>query len=542
MIEGTAASNTSPALCQGGAQAAIYCRLSEEDRDKSDPEADSRSIQNQKSMLVNYAMEKGWEIYNIYSDDDYTGSDRDRPQFNQLLRDAKAGKFSIVLCKSQSRFTREMELVERYIHGLFVEWGIRFVGYADNADTANKGNKKARQINGLVNEWYLEDMSENIRTVLDNKRKQGEFIGSFCAYGYQKDPRDKHHLIVDEAAAEQVRRIFALYLEGYGVCAIAKMFNDKKIPNPSAYKKIHNPSFNRGRATLTGDQWTYSTVIHILKNKIYIGTTVQHKNEKISYKSKQERPVPEQERIAVEGTHEPIVSQEVWQAVQAALCERGKAQHTQGKRDLLGTKCRCAVCGGKMTPSYRTLKNGEKVKRFRCRTHLINPALCPGTSIKKTDVEQIVLRAVQQAVTELADKNYLEQNLQLEDRGAENLKALRRQLAELQKKLDQQQGYFKELYKDKVRGLLSEDQFLELSEDFQKEKADLDRAQRDLLARTAAAEQAAAQRQSAAEIVERYLHVQELSDEMVAQLIDKICIGPSEKWGAAPPVELRWNF
>ena len=162
-------------------RAAIYCRLSEEDADKADPGQDSRSIQNQKSMLVRYAVEQGWQIYNIYSDDDYTGSDRERPQFNRLLEDARRGCFDIVLCKSQSRFTREMELVEKYIHGLFVEWSVRFVGYADNADTANRGNKKARQINGLVNEWYLEDMSQNIRTVLDAKRRQGEFVGSFAS-------------------------------------------------------------------------------------------------------------------------------------------------------------------------------------------------------------------------------------------------------------------------------------------------------------------------------------------------------------------------
>ena len=169
-------------------RAAIYCRLSEEDADKADPGQDSRSIQNQKSMLVRYAVEQGWQIYNIYSDDDYTGSDRERPQFNRLLEDARRGCFDIVLCKSQSRFTREMELVEKYIHGLFVEWSVRFVGYADNADTANRGNKKARQINGLVNEWYLEDMSQNIRTVLDAKRRQGGVRGQLCLLRIPEGP------------------------------------------------------------------------------------------------------------------------------------------------------------------------------------------------------------------------------------------------------------------------------------------------------------------------------------------------------------------
>ena len=135
-----------------GYKVAIYCRLSEADRDKRNVTDDSNSIQNQKAMLIQYAMEQSWELYNIYSDDDYTGADRRRPEFNRLLEDAKAHKFDIILCKTQSRFTRELELVEKYIHGLFPAWGIRFISVVDNADTNNRGNKKSRQINGLIND------------------------------------------------------------------------------------------------------------------------------------------------------------------------------------------------------------------------------------------------------------------------------------------------------------------------------------------------------------------------------------------------------
>ena len=154
-------------------KAAIYCRLSEEDHSKKHKTEDSGSIRNQKAMLLEYSIRQGWEVYDIYSDDNYTGSDRNRPEFTRLLNDAKAHRFDIILCKSQSRFTRELELVEKYINGLFPLWRIRFVSLVDNADTANRGNKKSRQINGLVNEWYLEDMSENIRSVLTNRRKNG---------------------------------------------------------------------------------------------------------------------------------------------------------------------------------------------------------------------------------------------------------------------------------------------------------------------------------------------------------------------------------
>ena len=345
-------------------RAAIYCRLSEEDADKADPGQDSRSIQNQKSMLVRYAVEQGWQIYNIYSDDDYTGSDRERPQFNRLLEDARRGCFDIVLCKSQSRFTREMELVEKYIHGLFVEWSVRFVGYADNADTANRGNKKARQINGLVNEWYLEDMSQNIRTVLDAKRRQGEFVGSFASYGYRKDPQDKHRLLVDEPAAAVVRRIYALYLSGWGASRIAAQLNREQVPNPSAYKKQNNPAFNRGRSTALAELWSDSTVLGILKKQVYTGTTVQHVNEKISYKSKRLRRLPPERRAVVQGTHAAVIDTETWEAVQRKLAEGGAEQRREGRRDALAGKCRCALCGGKLQSKY-----GRAGKYLRCRTH-----------------------------------------------------------------------------------------------------------------------------------------------------------------------------
>ena len=228
-------------------KAAIYCRLSEEDTSKLNENDDSGSIQNQKSMLQQYSIEQGWEIYNIYSDDDYAGADRRRPEFNRLLRDAEQRKFDIVLCKTQSRFTRELELVEKYIHGLFPLWGIRFVSIVDNADTANKGNKKSRQINGLVNEWYLEDMSENIRSVLTNRRKNGYHIGAFALYGYKKDPNQKGHLIVDEAAAAVVREVFDLFSQGYGKTAIARLLNDRGIPNPTEYKKLQGLRYKQSK-------------------------------------------------------------------------------------------------------------------------------------------------------------------------------------------------------------------------------------------------------------------------------------------------------
>lgn len=252
-------------------RAAIYCRLSEEDRNRGD--ADSLSIQNQKSMLVSYAAAHDWEVYAIYSDDDYAGADRRRPAFNRLLKDAEARRFDIVLCKTQSRFTREMELVEKYIHGLFPLWGIRFVSIVDNADTASPGNKKARQISGLVNEWYLEDMSENIRAVLTSRRKGGFHIGAFAPYGYKKDPEQRGRLLIDEEAAAVVREIFTLFSQGYGKTAIARLLNERSIPNPTEYKRLHGLRYQQPKGK-TGALWKYAAISGILTNELYIGNMV----------------------------------------------------------------------------------------------------------------------------------------------------------------------------------------------------------------------------------------------------------------------------
>ncbi len=215
----------------------IYVRLSDEDRNKKYVTDESESIQNQKTMLINYCVEKGWQINGIYSDDDYSGADSSRPGWNRVLKDCEGGKCSIVVCKTQSRFSRDMEMIEKYIHGKFIEWGVRFIGVVDNVDTNIKGNKKARQINGLINEWYLDDLSDNVKATLSTKRKQGDFVGSFAPYGYLVDPNDKNRLVIDKEAAEVVRRIFEMYISGLGYISVAKQLNNEEIPPPCVHKR-----------------------------------------------------------------------------------------------------------------------------------------------------------------------------------------------------------------------------------------------------------------------------------------------------------------
>jgi len=351
---------------------AIYCRLSKEDAVQAESAGfafKSESIRNQRDLLLSYADEMGWEVYKVYVDEDYSGADRNRPAFLQLLADAEAGRFSIVLCKTQSRFTRDMELVERYIHDLFPRWGIRFVALLDHADTEVRGNKKARQINGLVNEWYLEDLSENIKAVLDNKRRKGEFIGSFPPYGYKKSSANRNRLVIDPEAAEVVRLIFSLASRGYGKRRIADTLNSMRIPNPTKYKSQQGLAYVNSMARDETGLWNRTTVGRILSNEVYTGVMVQGKRRKLSYKHSHVIEVPSDNWIRVEGTHEAIISKEEFELVRQQLCQR-RREGKKGTPHMLAGKVICSHCGSIM----RKITNGCKNRQYeylrcdRCKT------------------------------------------------------------------------------------------------------------------------------------------------------------------------------
>ena len=518
---------------------AIYCRLSEEDRNKQFETDDSGSIQNQKAMLLQYAMEQGWELYNVYSDDDYAGSDRRRPEFNHLLQDAEQHRFDIVLCKTQSRFTRELELVEKYIHGLFPIWGIRFISIVDNADTANKGNKKSRQINGLVNEWYLEDMSDNIRSVLTNRRRNGFHIGAFALYGYQKDPDQKGHLIIDEEAAAVVREVFTLFSQGYGKTAIARMLNDRGIPNPTEYKRLHGLRYQQPKKK-NSTLWKYFAISAMLTNEIYIGNMVQGKYGSISYKTKQNRPRPKEEWYRVEGTHEPIIDRELWDRVQALVAQRAKPFDV-GTIGLFARKARCANCGDTMRSGKTSPKRGGK-HYLQCANRHIAKDACIGSFIAVDKLEQLVIEELNRLSAEYLDRDELERNIEF----CENLQGqkarLRTDLAVYQKKIEEYAKGIRELYMDKVRGLISEGDFAELSKGFSDERARLERVVVETEKQLVQLEEKIAAGDNRRELIEQYTNLDHLTREVVETLIDYISVGKRIPGTRDVPIEIHWNF
>ena len=491
---------------------AIYCRLSEEDRDKESEEEDSRSIQNQKIILTEYAVKQGWDIEGVYSDDDYTGADRNRPKFNRILKLAENREIDIILCKSQSRFTRELELVEKYINGLFVEWGIRFIGLVDNADTEVKGNKKSRQINGLVNEWYLEDLSENIKSILKSKREKGLHTGGLCLYGYKKDLAQKGHLIIDPISAEVVKEVFHLYNQGYGKTAIARLLNDRGIPNPTQYKLEQGIMYRKPKNKL-GTLWKYSSISDMLSNEMYIGNMVQGKYGSISYKSKKNKPKQRKDWVIVKNTHEPIIDIDLWNSVQEKINKNFKP-FTGGKIGIFAKKCKCKYCG------YILKTSKTRNDRYlRCPTRQVDKSCCIGSIISENALKRTVLKELNLLIQKYLNVEGLEEEIILK-KIKDDKEKKQKEIIEYQSNITKKSKLIQALYIDKVNGIISEEQFIEYNINFKKEKENLEKMlaqkEQELLNFNNEREEL----DSKKEILKQYINVTELTREMVDNLIE----------------------
>ena len=458
--------------------------------------------------------------------------DSDRPDFNRMIEAARAKKFQIILCKSQSRFTRDMELVEKYIHGLFPIWGIRFIAVADNADTEVKGNKKARQINGLVNEWYLEDLSENVRMVFDLKRREGKYIGGFPIYGYQKDPVDKNHIIPDPEAAEVVRQIYQWSLEGHGRQNIAYLLNQRGIPNPTRYKAERGWTCNH---PVTNDfgLWNKVTVGRILTNEMYTGVMIQGRRRKVSYKSKVIIDTPESEWYRVEGTHEAIIDRATFEAVQWGLKLRSRTDGS-GDAHLLSGLVKCADCGSTMSKC----SNGKQ-SYLRCKLYADsgNQKLCTRHSVRLDQLIDLISERI---------RYYVQTYYQLDPADLQPQNDTRRETLEQEKKslsaqLEKRSQALKTLYLDKVAGILSEGQFVELNQSFLQEKSRLERRLQSIEGELAEREQP----QQQADLMERakeLLKLETVPRELVVGLVDRIEIGEKNPATSRQEVKVFWKF
>lgn len=517
---------------------AIYCRLSDEDRNKSSATDDSESIQNQKLLLTKYAVERGWAIYNIYSDDDYSGLDKERPEFNKMLNDAEDRKFNIILCKHQSRFTRDMELVEKYLHGMLPAWGIRFVSVTDNADTSEKGNKKSRQINGLVNEWYCEDISEAIRATFNAKREAGKFIGSFASYGYIKDPKDKNKLIIDEEAANVVKQIYDWYLQGNGTQHVAYMLNEKGIPNPTKYKQNQGLNFRNVAQTDGFGLWNKVTVKRILKNELYLGNMVQSRTTRISYKDKRKIELPPSRWIIVKDTHEAIVNEKTFDEVQKRMASRVRSTG-KGTTHIFASKVRCLDCGSTMNKVSQ-----GKYSYLRCKLYCVDPKkeLCTRHSISLDKLTSNVSEKVRNYINKYCDDDYLARELMKEQDINNRVTTLERNIKALDKRNKEIEITLTSAYRDKANGNMSEIEYRIIGSNLTAEMENQPAKRKELGDELERVKNSMSELDKWIEAVQKYKDFEQLTPGMVNELIDYIEVGEKNKGTGEQKIVIHWNI
>lgn len=519
----------------------IYLRLSNEDRDKSNKDETSESIKNQRSMLIDYInRHPEFILIDEYCDEDLSGAGTYRPEFERLIKDCENKKIDIVLCKSQSRFSRDMEIVEKYINNKFKEWNIRFIGLSDNADTLVLGNKKSRQINGLVNEWFLEDVSNNIRSAFNAKMKQGQFISPFASYGYVIDSNNNNKLLIDPEASEIVKNIYDLYLTGLGFTGISKYLNNKNIPCPSLYKyrkgfKLNVVS-NKPREEI---KWNANTIKKILTNELYLGHLVQGKRTTISYKNHKIKNKDKSDWIKIKNTHKAIINEEIFNKVQIAIKERTKPIKKTGYAHLFSGKVFCLECN-----HYMRKKNSSKHEYLVCNNNHEGYNDCDNkSSIRYDKLIDLILDAINKKIKKFYDEKELEKLIfeNINNKLDNKIKDLEKELKDIQNKISKTNNYLKNIYEDKVNNVITIEQFKRLVVNYHKDE-DFYKDQIKTITKKINYYQMKQSSQNYKEIFKKYKKLSNLNTIIIEEFIDKIYIGKFDTVTKNRNIKIKWNL
>ena len=512
----------------------IYCRLSNDDL----REGESVSIENQKLLLQQYVNDRGWNLVDTYCDDGYTGTNFDRPGVQRLIADAKAGRINVILVKDLSRFGRNYIEFGQYTDYLFPSIGCRFIALNNGIDTENHdGSTDVMCFLNLFNEFYSRDTSKKVKAVKKACAESGKFMGTHPAFGYKRDPMDKHRLIIDEEAAPLVRRIFSMRAAGTPFRKIATTLNAEGIQPPGVY---HYQQTGRSDPRRVNSLWADTTVKALIRNEVYIGNMVQGKCGTLSYKSRKLIAKPEEEWIRVEGTHEPIISRELWDTVVSIdekRVRKSPANKTAGS--IFTGLLYCADCGFKMRyhSERRKYQDGSEkvVKSFLCGNYgRSGKTACTIHSIYESVLMEIVLADIREKAqyAEYDREGLVSQIIRMKEKEKhsrmasyeQELKATSARISELEKLMQN-------LYEDKCTGVVPQTVFQTLMSKYETERAQKAGALAELeqKART----QLAARQEAGhwAEIIRQYTEITELDETILFALVDRIEVGEAVRRG-----------
>ena len=497
---------------------ALYCRLSRDD----ELQGDSNSIVNQKNILSKYAKENGFKNLQYFVDDGFSGTNFNRPSWNDLISLVEDNKVGAIIVKDMSRLGRDYLKVGFYTEVMFVEKNIRFIAINNGIDSANQTDSDFTPFLNIINEWYAKDTSKKIRAVMKAKGESGKHLTTRPPFGYMKSPDDKTRWIVDDEAAQIVKEIFALCLEGYGTSQIARILKDKKILTPFSYWNSKGQAF---KSSENPYNWSADTIAGIIEKKEYLGHTVNFKTYKQSYKSKKKLHNPEENQLIFENTHEAIIDIDTWERVQELRKNKRRPTRT-GKSNMFSGIAYCADCRQKLY--YCTSKYFEsRQDHFVCSTSRKGKENCSTHFIRATILEQGVLAHLKYVIETVASyENQFRKVL-----GAKQKAELKKELNTKKKLLSKSESRIKELdllfqriYEDNVSGKISDERFEMLSETYEKEQAELKQTIESLSAEISETEEQSDNVERFISKVHKYFDLQELTPSVLNDMVKRVYV------------------
>ena len=450
----------------------MYLRLSKADDKEERVNELSQSIVNQRELISRCILENGWDLYDEYIDDGYSGTNFDRPDFKRMIEDIKQGKINLVIVKDLSRLGRNSGWTTIYTEEFFPMYNVRFIAINDNIDTfqKNNGNNEFAGMTGFVNDRYCFDISKKIRSNFNIKRLNGQFIGAFAPYGYSKDPNNKNKLIIDPEASLVVKRIFNMRINGIGNEAIMRTLNDENIPCPTKYKE--QKGMNYKNVNIKRYLWTAETIKDILSNPTYIGSMAQRRSEKINHKLKKFRKVPRKDWIIVENTHEPIIDKETFQTVQELLSQKAYGTTQNKTEHLLGGLLVCGDCGKPLT-FRRDNKRATKDFITLCSTYARFHS-CTRHAVLEEELNNLVIKDLKATAKKiLKNKSRSEFLGKIQKPTLKIDNNLTKVINEKEKRKNEIVTLRKGLYEDWKKGYITKDDFDSMYADYNKEKEKL---------------------------------------------------------------------
>lgn len=538
---------------------ALYERLSRDD----EMVGDSNSIVNQKKMLEDYAKQNGYTNIEHFTDDGYSGGSFDRPDWKRMIAGIEDGSIGTVIVKDMSRIGRDYLQVGFYTEVMFKEKEVHFIAIANGVDNQKRESSEFAPFLNIMNEWYIRDSSRKVTTVLRARGMEGKHTTNNAIYGYRKSEEDKNQWVIDEEAAEVVRRIYRMSLEGKGPYEIARILSEEQIERPSYYlAKRGLGTCRSNNNTATPYVWRGATVRDILSKPEYMGHTVNFRSYKESYKDKRAKKTPKEDWVIFKNTQEAIVSEEMWNKVQE-LRKTVRRTDTVGEANPFTGLLYCADCGAKMynhrggagrARNWKGELNGKRRPdrdEYNCSTYNLSrqsyDKQCSQHYIRTEVVRKLVLETIK-AVSDYVITNEEEFINRIyassRDKQKESIRSLKRKIAQDTKRVNELNILMKKLYEDNISGKLSDKRFEFMLSEFENEQDTIEISMENAKAEIEKYESDTVRADKFIELVKRYTDFSELTTPMLNEFVEKILVHEADYSSGerVQEVEIYLNF